>query len=116
MPNDRRESVGGLIKKTDQLLWVCYHAAKSGGPVTATANRLVFPKFADGVVRVSEQEAKQSLIDLLPGSPFFYSVETPTSGNYSFTGDGERSAATDLTLYTDTGERYLNFEFKAHGF
>lgn len=86
------------------------------GPAVDAANHLVFPTYSDGVVWVSDQEAKQLFIDQLPDSPFLYSVETPTSGNYSFTGKGERSAATDLTLYKDADGRYLNFEFKAHAF
>jgi hypothetical protein len=116
MQQDLHEVVGKLVRKTDELLWRCYHAAISGAATGAEGSRLVFPKYADGVVRVSEQEAKQLLIGQLPGSPFLYSVETPTSGNYSFTGKGQRSAATDLTLYAPAGERFLNFEFKAHGF
>jgi hypothetical protein len=116
MPENLNEAVGKLVRKTDELLWRCYGAATSGVVVGAEGSRLVFPKYADGVVRVSEQEAKQLLIEQLAGSPFVYSVETPTSGNYSFTGKGERSAATDLTLYAPAGERFLNFEFKAHGF
>lgn len=116
MPEDLHEAVGKLVRKTDELLWRCYHAAISGVAASAEGSRLVFPKYTDGVVRVSEQEAKQLLISQLPGSPFVFSVETPTSGNYSFTGKGQRSAATDLTLYAPAGERFLNFEFKAHGF
>jgi len=98
-----------LIQATDSLLWEAYRSANS---VTHTAGQIVFPKTSKGRIRVSEQEAKQLLIGTLRDSPFSFSVETPTLGNYRFSGVGKRNAMTDLSIYTN-GVRYLNMEFKA---
>jgi hypothetical protein len=118
MPEEPNEAFAKLIQKTDDLLWRCYHAAVNGVFVVEGSN-VLFPTFADGRVRVSEQEAMELLKEQLSGSIFYRSVERPTTRNYSFTGKGKRSAATDLALdsYTEGRflERFLNMEFKAHG-
>ena len=44
---------------------------------------------------------------------FYYSVETPTSKEYSFSGKGKRSAASDLSFYHNE-KKVLNIELKAH--
>ena len=98
-----------LVADTDLLLWKSYHAAIHH---VASPCQLLFPLKSDQTVRVSEQEAKQLFIKRLHTSPFCYSVETPTLRKYSPSKKGERSAMTDLTLYS-AGERFLNIEFKA---
>lgn len=99
-----------LVGATDTALWEAYHSAIKG---KCPAGGLIFPLKADGTIRVSEQEARQSLIAKLQNSAFPFSVETPTVGRYRFSSEGERSASTDLTLYGPNGARLLNFEFKA---
>ncbi len=101
-----------LIQATDRLLWDRYRAAARG---EHEPGKLTFPKTAKGHIRVSEQEAKQLLIENLRGSMFSYTVETPTKEIYGFTGVGQRNAMTDLTLYSK-GLRYVNIEFKSGGF
>jgi hypothetical protein len=109
MPTTPNIIVPQLIQATDKLLWDAYRSAISG---THPAGQLVFPKTLKGKIRVSEQEAKQLLIGILGSSPYSFSVETPTLGNYRFSGVGKRNAMTDLTLYAD-GVRFMNMEFKA---
>ena len=78
--------------------------------------RLIFPKYRNENIRISEQEFRFVLTRLLEKSKhpkFYYSVETPTNGEYSFQGKGKRSASSDLSLYFD-GKKVLNIEFKAH--
>ncbi len=82
-------------------------------------SRLVMPSYSNGVKRVSEQEARFSCCALLEHvGGFFYSVETPTTESYSFTGEeaNRRSGCIDLTLYHEKVggfERVVNIEFKA---
>lgn len=109
MPQTLDTQFDGLIQATDTLLWDTYRSAVSG---VHQAGKLMFPKTSKGKVRVSEQEAKQLLIQNVCNSMFSYSVETPTVGNYGFSGVGERNAMTDLSLYAN-GLRFVNMEFKA---
>jgi hypothetical protein len=65
---------------------------------------------------VSEQEARFVLTAQLAKSQLLYSVETPTSLTYLFTGSRDpRSASTDVTVDTPNGEAMWNMEFKARG-
>lgn len=41
------------------------------------------------------------MCNILNKSDYFYSVETPTTNLYCFSGKGERSAAIDLTLQSN---------------
>lgn len=109
MPHTLDKQFDGLIQATDRLLWDAYRSAVSGAH---QAGKLIFPQTSKGKVRVSEQEAKQLLIENLRNSMFSYSVETPTLNNYGFSGKGERNAMTDLSLYV-RAVRYVNMEFKA---
>lgn len=115
MPALQPETLQNVVDETDHRLWSRYAAAWNRRFDVPGPDRLIFPTYSDGVVRVSEQEAKYSMVGRLADTDFLYSVETPTLKNYSFTGKGERSAATDLTLYDPDGVRLLNVEFKAHG-
>lgn len=117
MPENPTDLFNEIVKSTDRLLWDAY-SASSTGTFQAPAPRLVFPKYRADVIRVSEQEARCLLISQLNTSPFLYSVETPTTGEYCFKedGQGKRSAATDVTVYTEQLKPVYNVEFKAHGF
>ena len=92
---------------------------RSNGMVISSP-RLIFPRYRNGITRISEQEARFSFTGVLEDrNDFFYSVETPTSTVYRFTGAGKRSALFDLCLYEhDTESNDLKLvtacEFK-HG-
>ena len=105
------QQISSLIKATDESLWTAYQCAIDGE--APQVGKLVFPKNSKGKTRVSEQEARQLLIANLGNTHFSFSIETPTLGNYGFSGKGKRNAMTDLTLYEPKGVAYLNMEFKA---
>ena len=76
-------------------------------------NKLVFPKKRNDKRRVSEQEARfLFLLRIERDSDYFYSLETPTEEEYSFSGSGTRSGNIDVCLY-ENGERKHLIEFKA---
>ena len=56
------------------------------------AGRLVFPRYRDKELRVSEQEARFAFVEALSQGPFRYSVEAPTSKLYRFSGKTPLSA------------------------
>jgi len=80
---------------------------------------LIFPVYSGrraGAIRVSEQEARFVFTESLATTPYFYSVEAPTSEGYKLTGSKPMSAQTDLTIYDHNRQAILNVEFKAKGF
>jgi hypothetical protein len=105
----------GIIEETDRLLCDSYRASVGQSEPTA-GPRIRFPRTRNGKLRVSEQEARFVLTARLAGSQLLYSVETPTSLPYQFTGSFGLSGNTDVTVYTPTREVVWNLEFKAHGF
>lgn len=104
-----------IIEDTDRSLWASYLASARTGQSTSGV-QIRFPRNRQGDIRVSEQEARFVLTAQLAKSHLLYSVETPTSLTYQFTGDFSLSGQTDVTVYTPNGERMWNLEFKAHGF
>ncbi|MBE8540184.1 hypothetical protein [Geoglobus acetivorans] len=78
--------------------------------------RLIIPSRRDKHRRISEQEARFVFCSILNNSDFFYSIETPTEKKYKMSGEGMRSASTDLTIYEyrDGFRKLVNVEFKAH--
>jgi len=89
------------------------------GTVGALTPKLVLPPRNNQEVRISEQEARFIYASVLTrAGRYFFSVETPTKGKYSFTNDADaspRSALSDLALWTfDRGFKMrANIEFKA---
>jgi len=106
------ESLKAIIKQTDMLLWNSYHASLNS-QYDALNTRLIFPKSASKSIRVSEQEARFIFSNQLNNSPFLFSVETLTQQGYQQKGKNKTGARTDLTIYSGTGKRILNVEFKA---
>lgn len=102
-------------KRTDTGLWDAFARSVGGKPSVSEANRLVFPQYRDGRLRVSEQEARFAFVDSLSHGPLRYSVEVPTSKLYSFTGKTALSAMTDLQVHDGTELGICNVEFKAKG-
>lgn len=70
-------------------------------------SKLIFPKYRDNSIRISEQEARLLLVrEIENQNEFYYSIETPTIEKYSgFSTDkpkidsNGRSASVDLALY-----------------
>jgi hypothetical protein len=83
----------------------------------STGPRLIFPTRRAGNVRVSEQEAKVLLCQLLDRSQWFYSVETPTKQTYKQKGKTFTSGRSDISLYAtnNPADKRANIELKAHG-
>jgi hypothetical protein len=74
-------------------------------------------RWSASAVRVSEQEARFIMAGELAKAGLLYSIETPTTKPYQFTGCSELSGQTDLTIYWPSAKDILwNIEFKAHGF
>ena len=104
-----------IIEATDRTLWASYLASVGEGRPTSGV-QIRFPRKRQGEIRVSEQEARFVLTGELARSQLLYSVETPTTLLYQFTGDSGLSGQSDVTVYTPSGEGMWNVEFKAHGF
>ena len=85
------------------------HENNSKNEVKPQESKLIFPKYRDNSIRISEQEARLLLIrEIEKQNEFYYSVETPTKNTYSdFSDKSEnpkinpdgRSGNIDLTLY-----------------
>ncbi len=76
---------------------------------------IVWPQKRNGVIRISEQEARVLYCNLLNQSSYYYSIETPTTMVYTQTGNTLLSANTDLSLYEYVGNKFnkiVNIEFK----
>jgi len=104
-----------IIEASDRALWESY-AASVGNVWTGNNVQIRFPRYRSGDIRVSEQEARFIVTGLLATSSLIYSVESPTSTQYQFTGACGVSGQTDVTVRAATGEGMWNMEFKAHGF
>jgi hypothetical protein len=115
-----------LCKKTDLRLWSSFERATNTNTTypDTPIPRLVFPTYpASGKPRVSEQEARFAFVETIVSGDYddyAYSVETPTSKKYKFTGESEESAQTDLSLYDNNISHFndtpiLRIEFKEGG-
>lgn len=100
--------VEDLCKPLAGKLWGV-HTEVEGGP------HLIFPSKRDLATRVSEQESKIMLCQVLEASPWYYSVETPTREKYQQSGTFGLSGRLDLTVYgtRSAADRLLNIELKA---
>jgi hypothetical protein len=117
------EALGDVVNRlcgdVDALLFASHDLSRGLG--VAPGSRLLFP-VKRGLRRVSEQEVRFLFAHAfeaaeLPGEELYYAVEVPTEMKYSFSGEGARSASTDLSLYlsSDLSHPCLNIEFKAKG-
>lgn len=89
-------------------LWALYHDRPD-------APCLILPSKRNGVLRVSEQESKILITQWLQSHGVNYSIETPTLGRYQQSGQAQRSARIDVTVYEsrDAASRVMNLELKA---
>lgn len=105
-------------ERTDCILWRAYNLSLKGEFGNIDRGHLLFPKCRSKKkesLRVSEQEARFAFVESLHSTDFLYSVETPTSKLYQFTGKTRLSAQSDLAIHDQTGRRICNVEFKAKG-
>lgn len=86
-----------------------------GDTENASHSKLVFPNKRNHQIRISEQEVKLLFIKQVEtNSLFHYSIETPTTAKYRFSGEvTERSGNIDVCLF-ENGHRKHLIEFKAH--
>jgi hypothetical protein len=109
-PSDARDTdPWKMSRDVAQSLCGIYHRRE---PVTT---HLIFPKKRKDVTRVSEQESRILVAQLLEARGVYFSVETPTGETYRQRGQRELSARTDVTAYGPGGvdDRQLNIELKA---
>lgn len=106
--------ISSACRRADSLLWDAYVRSDEKSQTGISGEgRLVFPRYRDGRLRVSEQEARFAFVEALCQGPFRYSVETPTDKLYQFTGNTPLSAQTDLAVHDASGRRRIcNVEFK----
>ena len=82
-----------------------------------TKTSLIYSKTRDSSKRISEQEAKILFCHILLENKVVFSVETPTIGKYSFTGNTKISGNLDLCIYKREENKYVRsncIEYKAH--
>ena len=92
--------------------------------------KLIFPKYRNKkdenesknssnqdnkLIRYSEQEARFLFCKEIENNEgdFFYSIETPTTQKYQFSGKGAKSGSIDVCIYNSSANRVCNIEFKA---
>jgi hypothetical protein len=75
-------------------------------------SRLLFPLYRNDDIRISEQELRFLLVRKLENKKLYYSVETPTKEEYTFTSNGSRSGNLDLCLHDEVGKRINIIELK----
>jgi hypothetical protein len=103
-----------VANHTDTFLWSSYQAAITE-EINGLGSRLVFPRYATGRIRVSEQEARFLFAKALENSSLRYSVETPTIELYQQRGLEPSRASLDLTVRDEYGQPLVNCEFKSGG-
>ena len=114
-------------KAIEEIADETFKRLSGNSPTTPTDGGIIFPKYRNNKVRVSEQEMRFAFVEELRRlyPEWCYSIETPTIRKYNFQGEepkviengqkGGRSAQFDLTIYKDKeGKEVLaHIEFKA---
>lgn len=121
---NHKKHIKAVIEKTLSKLNSLYH--RDGGGLENT--RLIFPRYwvtkegerVEAELRVSEQELRFMFVEELNKYcdahrewEVYYSVETPTSNSYQFTGEGQQSGCIDLCIHGKDFKRIALIEFKA---
>ena len=113
--NTLHRDISDTCTQADRLLWDAYARSAGNQPGVSGEGRLVFPRYREEEkLRVSEQEARFAFVEALCRGPLRYSVEAPTTKRYSVSGEGSRSAMTDLQVHNTEEIGICNVEFKAH--
>jgi hypothetical protein len=107
--------ISAACGRADEGLWAAFARSRGREIDASQTGKLLFPVYRGGGLRVSEQEARFAFVEALATGPLTYSVETPTSKMYQFTGKSPLSAQTDLAIHDEAGARICNVEFKAKG-
>lgn len=122
------DHIKNVISKTFDVIKSVYKSQKDGltGQTTGdTGSRIIFPnKRKNDETRVSEQELRFIFVEQLnlylqteEGKSWnvYYSVETPTKGEYGFSNpDKKESGNIDLTIHDSKFNRIAIIEFKAN--
>lgn len=99
-----------------------FKMAKEGvSEILPDTPRLIFPIYRgkgdleNFSIRVSEQEARFAFCQVLEKQKdYYYAIECPTKGLYSFSGSHRLSAQSDVCIYNKGLKRLATVEFKAH--
>jgi len=130
--NDIKEFVEQVINNTFDTLVRIYNNGK-GINGEFKGSRLIFPHYKkdrEEGIRVSEQELRFVFVEEFSKlcddgtNNYYYSVETPTEGNYKFSEDKDNPHATDngdgqsgnfdMAIHDCNGKKVCLIEFKAH--
>ena len=110
------ESQGDMVMEaTQRMCRTVFESLRSAYHKRSGRPKLIFPNRRDRTKRVSEQESKILITQLLENHGYYYSIETPTDEEYTQTGQRSRSARVDVTVYgeSDDEERHVNIELKS---
>ena len=132
MANSLEKTIELIIDDAFKRLEYAYQHHRENSPKTSynELTRLVFPSYANGDTRVSEQELRFAFVEAFNNSKdvkdnnLFYSIETPTRRRYKGFAKGKpevipegkddgRSAAFDLVIFDENLKRVCLIEFKA---
>lgn len=102
--------------RSDAILWNAFARSNCSAQNVRPKGRLSFPHYRNANLRASEQEARFAFVEALLQGSLHYSIETPTSKCYRFSGGGVQSAQTDLTVRDANMVALCNVEFKSGGF
>lgn len=109
-----RNEVDAIIEKTFDRLQKAYQNSKSNA--LQCDSSLIFPKYRNGELRISEQELRCAFVEEFKDSAYannknwHYSIETPTREKYSFSEDTPR------VVTQQNGSIYFNPANKKRGF
>lgn len=124
-----KKHIDNVIERTFKALLFIYDKCANGnkGKIPEELkSRIIFPKYRNGQLRISEQELRFVFIEHLNleikgGWNVFYSVETPTMDKYLFTDKKKpcisqkgKSANFDLVIHDNKYNRIALLEFKAN--
>ena len=116
MATDLHQEILHACQRADTILWSAFARGNDNAPSAQPTSHLVFPRYRDKRLRVSEQEARFAFVEALCEGPLHYSVETPTRKCYGFSSKGKQSAMTDLTVRNEKMTVLCNVEFKYGGY
>ena len=122
--NDIEVHMKAVISRAFGILQNVYDSQQEKfgiGKFPDSGSRLIFPQYRNikGITRISEQELRFIFVEQLnkeikKGWNVYYSVETPTSDAYCFTGKKKESGCIDMVIHDSTGKRICMIEFKAN--
>lgn len=127
--NEVKKHIDNVIERTFKALLCIYDKCANGneGKIPEELkSRIIFPKYSNGQLRISEQELRFVFVEQLNKEindkwNVYYSVETPTMFKYRFSGEGSpkpdnsgRSANFDLVIHDEIYNRIALIEFKAN--